>query len=67
MQNVKLCQTIDSNNVIVGCLVRLAGEYGRRDTAGRLEVLYKGIWGTVCSHSFNDAEARVFCNQLGYG
>jgi len=34
---------------------------------GQLEVLYKGIWGTVCGDQFSDTEAKVFCYQLGYG
>ena len=34
---------------------------------GRLEVRYNGTWGTVCNHSFTDNEARVVCNDLGFG
>jgi hypothetical protein len=34
---------------------------------GRLEVFYNGSWGTVCHHWFDDADARVACNSLGYG
>jgi deleted-in-malignant-brain-tumors protein 1 len=36
--------------------------------AGRIEVLYKGIWGTLNSlkNLFGYAEARVACRQLGY-
>jgi len=34
---------------------------------GRLEVRYNGTWGTVCRHSFTDNEARVVCNDLGFG
>ena len=33
---------------------------------GRVELFWYGEWGTVCSNSFDDGEARVICLQLGY-
>ena len=47
------------------CLVRLTGSGLEHE--GRLEVLYNGVWGTVCADDFSDVDAAVFCNQLGYG
>lgn len=32
---------------------------------GRVEVLYSGIWGTVCNAYFGSNEAAVACKQLG--
>ena len=44
--------------------LRLVGSsYSNR---GRLEVYYKGVWGTVCDDGFTSIEATVACRQLGY-
>jgi len=45
--------------------VRLVGGTDLR--AGRLEVHYNGVWGTVCNDYFSNAAAQVVCHMLGYG
>jgi len=54
------CVQRDSSEV----QVRLNG--GRDPRAGRLEVLYDGVWRSVCRDGFDGAAATVVCSMLGY-
>ncbi|XP_035386193.1 neurotrypsin [Electrophorus electricus] len=44
--------------------VRLVG--GSRGSEGRLEVHYRGQWGSVCDKGWTDTNTQVVCRQLGY-
>ncbi|XP_053358979.1 lysyl oxidase homolog 3B isoform X2 [Clarias gariepinus] len=44
---------------------RLAG-HPRKHNEGRIEVFYKGEWGTICDDDFSLANAHVLCRHLGF-
>jgi len=45
--------------------VRLAGSGLTYE--GRLEVMYDGVWGTVCGDLITNTTATLFCYHLGFG
>ncbi|XP_053722884.1 deleted in malignant brain tumors 1 protein-like isoform X2 [Synchiropus splendidus] len=48
-----------------GSKVKLVG--GKNKCEGRVEVLHKDSWGTVCKKDWGLNEARVVCRQVGCG
>ncbi|XP_063406012.1 deleted in malignant brain tumors 1 protein-like [Mytilus trossulus] len=52
------CSTEDEGRL------RIANGYALHQ--GRLEIHYKGEWGTVCDNHFENIDAEVACRQLGY-
>ena len=44
--------------------IRLNG--GVNKLEGRVEVLYQGIWGTICDDGWDDIDTTVVCTELGF-
>ncbi|CAG2189330.1 unnamed protein product [Mytilus edulis] len=52
------CSTEDTGDL------RITAGYAKHQ--GRLEIKYRGEWGTVCRDNFENVDAEIACKQLGY-
>uniref|UniRef100_A0A0L8G2E6 SRCR domain-containing protein n=1 Tax=Octopus bimaculoides TaxID=37653 RepID=A0A0L8G2E6_OCTBM len=58
------CDHFEDAGVI--CSARNIRLVGGTESAGRLEIYYNNVWGTVCDDQFDERDAKVVCRMLGY-
>ncbi|KAH3861473.1 hypothetical protein DPMN_024403 [Dreissena polymorpha] len=69
--DVSMCEKININcsqpyAAFVNCRTPIRLVNGTSAQSGRVEVEYRGQWGTICDDGFDDLEAKVICRMLGF-
>ncbi|XP_052266898.1 uncharacterized protein LOC127868846 isoform X3 [Dreissena polymorpha] len=69
--DVSMCEKINITcsqpyAAFVNCRTPIRLVNGTSAQSGRVEVEYRGMWGTICDDGFDDLEAKVICRMLDF-
>lgn len=64
LSTVHTCVCADSSETVDNYSLRLVG--GGGNSSGRVQVFYKGEWGTICNDGFDMNDGLVICRWLGF-
>ena len=67
IQSLILCNLWLSPECLTPGEVRLVNDDMTDGNEGRVEICFRGQWGTVCDDSWDYHDAEVVCRQLGFG
>ncbi|WAQ95363.1 DMBT1-like protein, partial [Mya arenaria] len=70
-QDLSMCNMVETNcsssiSAGINCKTPIRLVNGTGPQSGRVELKYRGQWGTICDDNFDDLEANVICNMLGF-
>ncbi|XP_052763243.1 scavenger receptor cysteine-rich type 1 protein M160-like [Mya arenaria] len=70
-QDLSMCNMVETNcssriSAGINCKTPIRLANGTGPHSGRVELKYRGQWGTICDDNFDDMEAKVICNMLGF-
>lgn len=63
-ENVDVNSTYKTSTAVNGIPFRLVD--GSKNSEGRVELYYDGVWGTICEWSWDIREADMVCRSLGF-
>ena len=59
----RFCPLVNAESSAVR-LVTTNGATSANLTAGRVDIFYAGLWGTICNDGFSSSDARALCHIL---